>query len=152
MPEKRDQGLGARVDALLLATKSEVSPVTQKRAGRELTQDGFRQNKGQACIASCDWMTDLIALSGIKEKHVVRVCYRLIAGDVPYVNTAIREHEMHGRGTFLRAPMPARTAAADVSQRYSICIEQMLDFELGEIGHVGPLYFFLTGSNLSMRA
>ena len=63
--------------------------------------------------------------------------YRLIAGDVPYVNTAIGEHEMHGRGAFLCAPMTARTAAADVSQRYSICIQQMLDFELGEIDHIG---------------
>jgi hypothetical protein len=123
MPEQGDQGLGARVDALLLATKSEVSPVVQKRAGCKLTQDGFRQNKRQARIASCDWMTDLIALAGIKEKHVVRVRYRLISADVPHVNATIGEHEMSGRGAFLRAPMTARTAAADVSQRYGIGIQ-----------------------------
>jgi hypothetical protein len=123
MTEQGDQGLSARVDALLLATKSEVSPVIQKRTGREFTQDGFRQNERQACIASRDWMTDLIALAGIKEKHVVRVRYRLIAGDVPQVNAAIGEHEMDGRGAFLRAPMTACTTAADVSQRYSIGIQ-----------------------------
>jgi hypothetical protein len=68
-------------------------------------------------------MTDLVALAGIKEKHVVRVRYRLIAGDVPHVNATIGENEMDGRGAFLRAPMTARTAAADVSQRYGIGIQ-----------------------------
>jgi hypothetical protein len=148
VPEQRDQRLGASVNALMLATKSEVSPVIQKRAGRELTQEGFRQNKRQACIASCDWMTDLIALTGIKEKHVVRIRHRLIAGDVSHVNATIGEHKMDGRGAFLRAPVTARAAAADVSQRYSICIQKMLDFELGVSAHI-PMILLSDRSGLS---
>ena len=76
-------------------------------------------------------MTDLIALAGVKEKYMVRIGYSLIAAHVPHVNAAIGEHEMRGRGAFFRAAMTARTAAADVSQRYGIRIQQMVDFELG---------------------
>jgi hypothetical protein len=135
MPKQGDQGLRARVDALMLATESEVSAVIQKRPGREFTQDGFRQDQRQACIASCDRMTDLIALAGVEEKYVVRIGYRLISADVPPVNAAIGEHEMRGRGAFFDAAMAARTRAADVSQRYGIRIQQMVDFELGWGGH-----------------
>jgi hypothetical protein len=45
MPKQGDQGLCARIDALMLATESEVSAVIQKRPGREFTQDGLRQDK-----------------------------------------------------------------------------------------------------------
>src|SRR5712671_1567400 len=88
-------------------------------------------------------MTDLIALTGVEEKYMVRIGHRLIAADVPHVNAAIGEHEMRGRGAFFRAPMTARTAAADVSQRYGIRIQQMIDFELGSGGHTNLIYFFL---------
>jgi hypothetical protein len=131
MAKQGDQGLCARVDALMLATESNVPAVIQERPGREFTQDGFRQDERQACIASCDRMTDLIALAGVKEKYMVRIGYRLIGADVPHVNAAIGEHEMRGRGAFFCAAMTARTAAADVAQRYGIRSQQMVDFELG---------------------
>jgi hypothetical protein len=38
---------------------------------------------------------------------------------------------MRGGGAFFRAAMTARTAAADVAQRYGIRMQQMVDFELG---------------------
>jgi hypothetical protein len=79
-------------------------------------------------------MTDLVALAGVKKKYVVRIGHRLIAADVPHVNTAIGEYQMRSRGTFFRAAMTARAAAADVSQRYGMRIQQMIDFELGHSG------------------
>jgi len=131
MPKQGDQGLCARIDALMLATESKVLAVIQERPGREFAQDGFRQDKRQACIASRYRMTDLIALACVKEKYLVRIGYRLIAADVPHVNAAIGKHEMRGRGAFFCAAMTARAAATDVSQRYGIRIQQMVDFELG---------------------
>src|SRR5258708_33916998 len=83
-------------------------------------------------------MTDLIALAGVEEKYMVRIGHRLIAADVPHVNAPIGEHEMRGRGAFLCAAMTARAAAADVSQRYGIRGQQMVAFELGQVGHTHP--------------
>src|SRR6202044_152223 len=124
-------GLCAWVDALILTAESESSAIVQQGAGRQFTQDGFRQAERQACIASCDRMTDLIAFAGVKEKYVVGVCHSLIAADVPQVNAAIWKNEMRGRHAFFRTAMAASTAAADVSQRHRIGIQQMVDFELG---------------------
>jgi hypothetical protein len=131
MSKQGDQGLCARIDALMLATESKVTAVIQERPGREFAQDGFRQDKRQACIASRYRMTDLIALAGIEEKYMVRIGYRLIAADVPHVNAAIGEHELRGRSAFFCAAMTACSGASDVSQRYGIRSQQMVDFELG---------------------
>jgi hypothetical protein len=61
---------------------------------------------------------------------VIGIGHRLVATDVPQVNIAIREYKMRGRDTFFRAAMAARAAAANVSQRYGIRIQQVRDFEL----------------------
>jgi hypothetical protein len=92
-------------------------------------QNGLRQSERQACIASSYRMTDLISLAGVKKKYVVGIGHSLIAADVPHVHAAIGEYQMRGRSTFFRAAMTARTAAADVSQRYGIRFQQMVDFE-----------------------
>ena len=97
-------------------------------------QSGLRQSERQACIASSYRMTDLISLTGIKKKYVVGIGHSLIAADVPHVHAAIGEYQMRDRSTFFRAAMTARTAAADVSQRYGIRIQQMVDLELGHGG------------------
>jgi hypothetical protein len=79
-------------------------------------------------------MTDLVSLAGVKEKYVVGIGHSLIAADMPHVHAAIGKYEMRGGGAFFRAAMTARTAAADVSQRYGIRLQQMVDFELGHGG------------------
>jgi hypothetical protein len=79
-------------------------------------------------------MTDLVSLAGVEKKYVVGIGHSLIAADVPHVHAAIREYQLRDRRTFFRAAMTARTAAADVSQRYGIRIQQMVDFELGHGG------------------
>jgi hypothetical protein len=99
MPKQRDQGLCARVDALVLAPKSEFCAVVQKRSGRQFLQHALRQAKRQACVASFYWMTDLIALSGVKEKYVIGVRYSLITAHVPHVNAAIGVYEVCSRST-----------------------------------------------------
>src|SRR5271155_5706713 len=76
-------------------------------------------------------MADLITFAGVEKEYVVGICYSLIAADVPHVNAAIGKYEMCGRNTFFRTAMTASTAAADVSQRHSIRVQQMIDFELG---------------------
>ena len=86
-------------------------------------QNGLRQNERQACIATSYRMTDLVSLAGVKKKYVVGIGHSLIAADVPHVNAAIGKYELRGGGAFLRAAMTARTAAADVSQRYGIGIQ-----------------------------
>src|SRR5271168_4075310 len=82
-------------------------------------------------------MTDLITFAGVKEENVVGVCYGLIAADVSHVNAAIGKYEMRGRNTFFRTAVTASTAAADVSQRHSTRVQQMIDFELGHSRQTG---------------
>jgi hypothetical protein len=151
MPKQCDQGLCARIDALILAAEPERSAIIQKRAGRQFTQGGFRQAKREACIASCEWMTDLIAFAGVEKKNVVGICHRLIATYVPQVNPTIGKYQMRGRNTFFRAAMTAGTAAPDVPQGHSSRVQQMFDFELGH-GRQTGLAALSRRAELSMTA
>jgi hypothetical protein len=151
MPKQCDQRLCARIDALILAAEPELSAIIQKSAGRQFTQDGYRQAKRQACIAPCERMTDPITFASVEKKNVVGICHRLIATHVPQVNATIGKYEMRGRNTFFRAAMTASTAAPDVPQRHSIRVQQMIDFELGHSRQIG-LAALSRRAELSMTA
>ena len=68
--------------------------IIQRKSGRQFPKDGIRQLKRQACIATFYWMTDLIALAGVREGYVIGICHNLLAAHVPQLDSAIGEYEV----------------------------------------------------------
>jgi hypothetical protein len=82
VPQERHQGLGARIDSLVLAAEAQWRLTIKQGRRHEFAQEGFRKDQHQAGIAAAERMADLIGLTRAKKQHVIRISDRLVSTDV----------------------------------------------------------------------
>jgi hypothetical protein len=116
MPQKSDQCLCARIDALMLMKKSRIGAVTEDAAGRQFAQNGIREAEGETRVAARHGVAHLIAFTGIEKQNMICVGDGLVSSNVTHVYSPIGEYEMRSGCGFLRGAVPARARAVHVTQ------------------------------------
>src|SRR5215469_5568885 len=117
MPQQGHERLSSRVDAHSLPAKCQRPSLMEERRRRQLTQQRFSDGQRQTGISARHGVTHPIALGGVEEQHLVRLCYSLVVPEMAHVSPAIGKDEFGGVRTLFRILLPATTLAKNVADR-----------------------------------
>lgn len=95
--------LRARVNPQTLRAKCDVRRHVQKRARRELAQQGLSDTQREAGVATADGVANFVRFGAIEKEQLIRFGHCLIAGKMAHVDAAVGKDEVRGCGTFFSA-------------------------------------------------